>query len=392
MSTPSFSYGVASIKDIRAKVTKDDTGAEKIAGLYVGDREVNPSKRFWTSLQSRFAFSTNIFRYFDHKEVFDRVASRAKNDKIRYCIEEAPEGATHRPVLLGVTNPTAPVIKYDELRNLLERYGHEGALNYTGGIVTSRHKPRVGSEPYNIVGDVFENGFVIDSPVDGFGHPSVYLSMMRLICSNGAIAYTKAFRSELSVGKTDEDIAYNLIRAMDGFNNEEGYAALKQRFESAQFSWASVRECNRLYKALASLALRGNLAKQGREVVETEDGMGEVVETSLPLLHQFHKMTGDLSEVYGMANLDTLSTKKQRVLPAACRVYDLINFMSELATHKADQAGARRLQAMIGELLGAEYDLEGTAERYTDFRDFFLSDTTAAEAKASLERRAHFCV
>jgi hypothetical protein len=82
-----------------------------------------------------------------------------------------------------------------------------------------------------------------------------------------------------------------------------------------------------------------------------------------------------------------LSTKKQRVLPAACKVYDVLNFMSELATHHANFVGARRLQAMIGELVGAEYDLEGTAEKYSDFRDFFIADEQAAEAKASLSRR-----
>jgi hypothetical protein len=382
--TPAFSYGVASIKDIRAKVTRvEKTGAERIMSLFVNDKEVVPTRRFWTSLQSRFAFSTNIFRYFDHVEVFNRVAERAKNDKVRFCIEEATAGG--QPQLLGVTNPAAPVIKYGKLENLLGQYGCTD-LSYADGIVTSKHQPRVGNEPFQIVGETFQNGFVIDTPVDGFGRPSVYLSMMRLVCSNGAIAYTKAFRSELAVGKTDEDIAYSLLRTMDGFNNEEGFGALKQRFESAQFSWASVRECNRLYKVLASLALRGNLGKLGRELVATGDGRTEVLETSLPILHNFHKMTGDLNDIYGMANLDTLSIKKQRVLPASCKVFDLINFMSELATHHADRLGARRLQAMIGELLGAEYDLEGTAEKYTDFRDFFVSNASAAEAKASLDR------
>jgi hypothetical protein len=388
MSNPTFEYGITRIKDIHAQVRKDEkTGKETIQSLSIGDYEVAPSKRFWLSLQTRFAFSTNIFRYFDHREVFDRVSERAKDDKIRYCIEMPTEGSTVKPQLLGVTNPSAPVIKYGALMELLDKFGNQGVA-YTGGIVTSIHEPRVGVEPFKIAGDAFQNRFVIDTPVDGYGHPSVYLSMMRLVCSNGAIAYAKAFRSELAVGKNDEDISYNLIRAMDGFNNEEGYGALRQRFESAQSSWASVRECNRLYKVLANMGLRGDLHKTGREIVPVgEGGDSEVVETSMPVLHAFHKMTGDLNDIYGMANLDTLSTKKQRVLPAACKVYDMLNFMSELATHHSAHAGARRLQAMIGELVGAEYDLEGTAEKYSDFRDFFISDEQAAEAKASLSRR-----
>ena len=47
-------------------------------------------------------------------------------------------------------------------------------------------------------------------------------------------------------------------------------------------------------------------------------------------------MTGDLQRIYGMANLDALSVKRQRTLPAACKVYDLLNFASEVATHHAD--------------------------------------------------------
>ena len=36
--------------------------------------------------------------------------------------------------------------------------------------------------------------------------PSVYLSLLRLVCSNGAVGYSPAFRSELSVGKGDDGV------------------------------------------------------------------------------------------------------------------------------------------------------------------------------------------
>src|SRR5260221_348195 len=78
-----------------------------------------------------------------------------------------------------------------------------------------------------------ESGSIIDTPIDGFGRPSVYLSLLRLVCSNGAVGYSPAFRSELSVGKGDDGVAFALTRVLDGFNNEDGYAALRQRFESA---------------------------------------------------------------------------------------------------------------------------------------------------------------
>src|SRR5690242_21369888 len=48
------------------------------------------------------------------------------------------------------------------------------------------------------------------------------------------------------------------------------------------------------------------------------------------------------------SNLDALSAKRQRTLPARCKVYDLLNFASEVATHHATPAGERGLQGFVG--------------------------------------------
>ncbi len=217
--------------------------------------------------------------------------------------------------------------------------------------MTRTHTPRAGERPFTIGADAFEHRFVMETPIDGFGHPRIYLSFLRQVCSNGMIGYARAFRSDISLGK---DIAHCIGRALDGFDNGEGYAALRQRFESAQNSWASVRECSELYRQLASL------------------NTGDALQTN-SWFQDFRRMTGDLHGLYGLANLDTISQKRQRVLPARCRVYDLLNFASELATHRAVPAAGRRLQGFIGTLISDEFDMEGTAES-TDFADFFVQD------------------
>ena len=48
----------------------------------------------------------------------------------------------------------------------------------------------------------------------------------------------------------------------------------------------------------------------------------EVRHDDTPVMYAFGKMTGDLTRVYGLANMDALSAKRQRTLPSACRVYD----------------------------------------------------------------------
>src|SRR6202042_3257322 len=122
-------------------------------------------------------------------------------------------------------------------------------------------------------------------------------------------------------------------------------------------SWASVHEANRLYKVLTRARSQGEL--RGQAIVKAAGGDAA---SETPLFAGYHTMTGDLSRIYGLANVETLSVKRQRTLPAACKVYDLLNFASEAATHHATEAGNRILQAYVGELISGEFDLEGTVD------------------------------
>jgi hypothetical protein len=86
-------------------------------------------------------------------------------------------------------------------------------------------------------------------------------------------------------------------------------------------------------------------------------------------------MSGELS-LYGLANLDALSVKRQWTLPTKAKVYDLLNFASEVATHHADEYGARSSQAWLGSLISGEYDLENSADmRATSWANWWFEDT-----------------
>ena len=97
------------------------------------------------------------------------------------------------------------------------------------------------------------------------------------------------------------------------------------------------------------------------------------ISTVSGILKRFYKMSGRPHELYGIANLDAFSQKRQRVLPTKCRVYDLLNFASEVATHQSSPEAGLKLQAYIGDLVSDEYDMEGTAEKVKDFQDFFVA-------------------
>lgn len=376
MSKPRFEYGSCEVNDLSVVTRTIDAGngkTKEIEDLYLDGREVKDSPRFWTSLQSNFGFSSNIFKYFSHSEVFNRIADVSPRSRLNWCIESA-EGKADK--ILAVTNPGKAVLRHDDALDLISKYGGSDKYEYSNGIIQSQHFPIGNDHSFSIGGDAFENRFALDIPIDGFGNPSTYLMMMRLRCTNGMIAMTPAFRSEINIGRKEGTFA--LSRVLEGYNNEDGFLALRDRYTSAQTSFASLNEVNNTYKTLLRVGNSGGvrLASDGVSLMETAP------ENSI--LGRFNRMTGDIGEMYGLANYDAMSQKKQRTLPAKCTMYDLFNFITEIATHKATTDGARRLQALQGDMLANEYDLEGTCTDNKDYRTFWMTDAEAMETKASL--------
>lgn len=423
-----FTYDEARVKDLRAEVTVDSkTGKHTVHTMRVKDEPLDPSPRFWVSLQARFGFSRNIFKYFGYDEVFGRISEVSPDDKLRIVVQRG-ESEDSRGSLLAVSNPKNQCIQHDDLMGLLDKNGVDikaidygtrqfrprpvaddnipphtiagpgdshfqaiadrlPTISYSNGIIRSLHTPR-NTGQFDIGGDAFANRFVMDSPIDGYGKPSIYLMLLRMICSNGAIGFTSAFRSEIAMGKGEDTFDYALTRAMEGFNNEDGFLAMRDRYESSTKSWASINETNKLYKLLARLHGRGQLRVKKKFLTLEKSGTdGADLMHGSPIFQGFHKMTGDLTRTYGLANLDALSVKRQRTLPAGCKMYDLLNFASETATHYATPSGASDLQAYIGDLIAAEFDLEGTADKFGDWKDFLVTDKTATESLAIAQKK-----
>ena len=354
-----FEYGTACVRDLRAVI--DDSGKSKqqnvqcpvlprVKSLELNGEAVEPTPRFWKSFFGRFRISENTFRYFSYEEVFARVGKQAPSERFQYCIERRSKRDAR---LLAASNPDRPLIDHGQANALVRRFDGE-QIAYRDGLLTSIHAPRSGDHVVKIGSDKFKNRFVLTTPIDGYGAPRIHLSLLRLVCTNGMVGFSPAFRTSLNVGA---DPAHSIARALTTYDNDNGYAALWQRFDSAQKSWASLRETQQLYTLLIGLEAQRGFRKEG-------------------VVKQFYQLSGRPHELYGLANLDAVSIKRQRLLPAKCRVYDLMNFASEIATHHAQPHASETLQAFIGELVSDEYDMEGTAEKVTDFQDFFVNAKT----------------
>lgn len=376
-----FKYATTAVKDMRVQKSPDQDGKLVVTGVALDGEIHKPSPRFWTSLYALYGFSSSIFKYFDHSEVFERIAQVQSNDNLRYCVASNDKGTE----LLAVSKPDKPIVGYDDLMEQLENFNGE-RITYSDGIVESFHTPRVNSS-FSVGGDEMSNRFVMATPIDGYGMPNIYLSLLRQVCSNGVVGYAKAFKSGLTLGKGDENVIPAIVRAMDGFNSDEGFAAIRQRMERSTESWASVNEVTDLYKIVTKLMATKQLFDNGMTFPEGVKSLqnyllfddaargvsSENQSTSSVILRAFHRMTGDVSALYGLANIDALSTKRQQSLPVKCSVYDALNYATELSTHLATTPNASRtLQGWVGTILSNDYDLEGSRAKHGQFADFHM--------------------
>jgi hypothetical protein len=304
------------------------------------------SNRFWKSIFRRYRFGASTFRYFHPQEVFRRICAVSRKDTLRVVVEVRPEGP---PVALGVSRPDHRLVTVEEVRSLADTHGASDT-NYHDGLVTCTFTPRSGEKALAIGADDFANRFTLDVPVDGFGNAQIYLALVRLLCTNGMVGYHRAFCSEVPASREPR---HTLQRAIECFDHSDGFAAIRERFLSAQASWASVREASLLYRQLTKMR-----AIESRRKSEA--------------LVELDRLTGRIQEFYGLTNVDTLPVRRQRLLPVQCRVYDLLNFAGEVATHVARAEDARPLQSWIGGTLSEEFDLEGTAGAVPEFTDLFL--------------------
>lgn len=375
-----FDYIYLPVSELQVVTSVDETGKSMVDHVLVKDEPVKDSSRFWVSLFARYGFNKAFFKYFNHSEVFERISERESNDRMRLCIERSTDvNGGQRSRLLAVSNPTKPIVSHADIMQLVTQYSGEN-ITYSNGVVESMHRPNARYSPISIAADDHDHRFLMQASVDGYGAPSIYLALIRFVCKNQVVGSNKTFRSQISIGSKDDGVLTAMIRALDSFNNEEGYAALVNRIRSATNSWMSVYESqnllNILYRMYANHMIETESADQSTNIwdyIKRRNGRSDSADVGSPILKAFHEMTGDVSESYGLANLDSLSSKRQRALPVKCRMYDAINFASEVATHHANPTGARLLQNWIGNSVINEYDLEGTCEKFTEFKDFMVS-------------------
>lgn len=196
----------------------------------------------------------------------------------------------------------------------------------------------------------FHRRFVLEITEDGHGSPRTCLALLRQLFTNGMVADCAAFRSKVKAGDV---IAYVIQRAITTFDSEEGFDMLKQRTDSAR----DYRELSKVQRCIPCVSeLKGNTFRPMQ------------ADSSLRRVARYPH------ESYGVTKLDELPFKRQRLLPNKCRVYHLLNYLSELSSHHALMKMRTRIDRLVGTLVSEEYDLEGSANGNSDFADCTMNE------------------
>lgn len=345
---PRITYAEVDLSDIDLRFSRSRSRHPELEYVEISGLPAVPSPRFLPSLKRALRLDPSVFRLFDPREVFDRVREKRLAGRLRVAVEANPEGPGRA---LGVTVPATPVITPEHIDAIADRIATPiTRTSYEDGVVRLWHAPLAltGAECL-VAGEAHRYQCLTQVPVDGYGSPSNFLGMERMVCSNGMVAWAPAFRTTIPLGRrADESPVPAMVRFMEAYQDEAGYAALRQRLESARATPASLREAYALKKLLDHEDAQSLHRRKGTITTESSD-----LETA------FFSMSGRIEDLYGVATLNDISPRRQALSPCKAIVSDLIHFGTEVATHRASPKIARKIHGWIGTLLCNEFDLEG---------------------------------
>lgn len=319
-------------------------------------RSLRSTPRFWGSFSNLFNLPASVFKYWSYDEVFTRVSQR-QSSLIQVAAQQ--DAGPNKPgdgnwgTALAVTAMAKPVVPVGDMRGLIDRLGGSGVSYNMGRAHATFPVHAYGNFAVN--GDDFAPTLRLDVPLDGYGKPDAYLSVVRARCTNGAVMRTPMFRTSFSLGKDDISYMDLLMRALGSFNNEDGYGAIREQLTLAGKSWASYREY------LEALKTLDNYRKHGMSLEDFN-----------PLQQRLDEICGNPRAVFGfLGSANEVPARQAAVLPVKTTVYDLYNFMTEVSTHQV-KGPHTFIESWTGKMLTSTFDLAGMKDTYPDYTDYFM--------------------
>lgn len=318
----------------------DTIGNRNKVGVKFDNQEVEVGERFWGSLinvmkDEKTGFPSE-FKLFSAKECLDRLVKNYNRD-IRFCIEEK-DGKIK---LLGMQKlvPNMEYFDYNKAVRFLEnRYGSLDNMTYSNGVVTYKQDIEKNIKVFN--GDDLKARKIIELPIDNFRNPLVYTAFLRLVCTNGMVAYSNEFIKQINFGNE----VSRLHGVFDTYERSNTYGVMEELFNEKCKIQASAKELKELFNA----------------IIEAYDSGAEDIfdnSSTRNLASQYIRNTlldqSGLRENFSILNISDLNLLDNRTLeaiPTQYTAFDLINILTELRTHTRIN-DTRKIDKKVGDFL-----------------------------------------
>ena len=335
-----FSSTPITPREVADAVVEEDG---RLRALAINGLEYAPTPRFLKGLALRMRVPLRVFDLFSPLEVIQRAAEVAPDMELRLTVDEE-----RREALALIENKGHP-IPAGAVRQVMQDDPRLKEFAYGDGVIKGMFDL---GETWEIPKDsMYRVRVQTTVPVDGLGSPEATLGLMRLVCTNGAIAESSQFRTKMEV---KDNSGEHFRRLLQSFGNPQGVEMLHERLLAAIGTRASVGEVHVVEDFLR------------RQVRRTED--------SMRLRECLQDVAGNPCVRYGVTDIGAIGAKRRTLLPVDCSVADLLNFATELASHHADvMKEPSAANALVGSFYTSGFDLEDMYPNMQDSPPFMLS-------------------
>ena len=310
-----------------------------INGIRIGNDAYFVKKRFMKTMMAIFGFAESLFQYFSPEELFARIIERRKETSLRLCIDRK------LMQINGVTEPKEETLPMPNVCHIVRDDPRLTKITYDPENALMESTLELADEWEIPQDSKYRNLLHFSYSVDQCRIPTIALGLVRQVCTNGMIARRKCFETDLVIEKNQ---GRHLQQLLGSFNNRNGFDALRERMMIAQNTKASINELLGVINTLKTH-----------------------IEEPVPFVERLHEIAGHPEDQYGQARLEEIRVRHRRELPVQASVMDLVNVLTEAATHFIPDKHLA-LCAYATNMLAGEFDLEELAGNKHPAKSFYL--------------------
>lgn len=288
-------------------------------------------QRFFQSLSRKTGINKDFFKIFSPAEVLDRVVEIEGDQELVLASDSF--GA------LAVSRPQETLIHLNDALSVIESHSPTD-VDYYDGEIRARFKPSKSGGDTEVTREVYSKLFQLNIPVDGFDLPSLSPIMIRQVCTNGLLAESALFTSQIKIGR--EDAGFTIDRALKAYNGDQHYSRIAELLTVSKSSWSSIAEVAHFEKLLLKSKIDFRICSKMLNII------WEMAGKSAALYHREHQGK---------------NPKMSRKIQTNLNRYDLINMITEASSHLVESVESKRaLEGYVGDLLSRDPDLEHSAD------------------------------